>query len=321
MLNPVPVVLNVRQSFWFTLAVALLAPLTSAFAQPAQPTFNLDDLGVAVEEWARENLDENVLAALGGADRKRTDYLFKEFTSRLQSENVYDLAPLMDTATTLLPVLEGLEEAKPYASWLRTHLDYLLVSDELKRTAPSPQPGQTSPNPPADAQRTVWDQQLAKRPLPARAKTHVPRLKPIFSAQGTPPALVWLAEVESSFDPGARSPAGAVGMFQFMAPTARAQGLSLSPRDERLDPDKSARAAAKYLRYLYGRFGDWRLALAAYNAGETRVHNLLTRYKTRSYSVISTRLPAETQLYVPKIEATVGKREGVTLASLRLPPS
>ena len=108
-------------------------------------------------------------------------------------------------------------------------------------------------------------------------------------------------------------------MFQFMATTARAQGLSLAPRDDRLDPDKSARAAAKYLRYLYGRFGDWRLALAAYNAGETRVHNLLTRYKTRSYSVISTRLPAETQMYVPKVEATVGRREGVTLASLRMP--
>jgi membrane-bound lytic murein transglycosylase D len=267
------------------------------------------------------NLDENVLAALGGVDRKRTDYLFKEFTRRLQNEDVYDLAPLKETATALLPLLEGLEETKPYASWLRTHLDYVLVSDELKRTAPAPRPGHPLPNPPADAQRTVWDQQLDKRPLPARAQTYVPRLKPIFSAQGTPPALVWIAEVESSFDPGARSPAGALGMFQLMAPTARAQGLSLSPRDERLDPDKSARAAARYLRYLYGRFGDWRLALAAYNAGETRVHNLLTRYNTRSYSVISTRLPAETQLYVPKIEATVGKREGVTLAGLRFPTS
>jgi len=312
-------VLNVQQSFWFALAAALLATVSSAFAQPAQPAFSLDDLGVAVEEWARENLDESVLAALGGVDRKRADYLFKEFTRRLQKEDVYDLAPLKDTATGLLPVLEGFEETKPYASWLRTHLDYFLVSDELKRTAPAPQPGQPIPNPPSDKQRTVWDQQLDKRALPARAQTYVSRLRPIFNAQGTPPALVWLAEVESSFDPDARSPAGAVGMFQFMALTARAQGLALSPRDERLDPDKSARAAAKYLRYLYGRFGDWRLALAAYNAGETRVHTLLTRYKTRNYSVISTRLPAETQMYVPKIEATVGKREGITLASLRLP--
>lgn len=110
-------------------------------------------------------------------------------------------------------------------------------------------------------------------------------------------------------------------MFQFMAATAKGQGLSLSPRDERLDAEKSARAAAKYLRYLYGRFGDWRLALAAYNAGETRVNDLLTRQKRRSYSAIAARLPAETQLYVPKIEATLRKREGVSLGSLQLPRS
>ena len=309
--------LSGRRLFWFV--CALLMPASATLAQQEKSTFTLDDLGVAVEQWARENIDANLLAALNERDRKRSDYLFKEFSRRLQNENVYDLGPLKDTATVLLPVLDGFEDTKPYASWLRTHLDYLLVSDELKRKAPAARPGQPPANPPADAQRTVWDQQLDKRPLPARAQTYVPRLKPIFSAQGTPPALVWLAEVESSFDPGARSPAGAVGMFQFMAPTARAQGLSLSPSDERLDAEKSARAAAKYLRYLYGRFGDWRVALAAYNAGETRVHNLLTRYSTRSYSVISTRLPAETQMYVPKIEATLHKREGITLASLRLP--
>lgn len=311
--------LNVRRLFWFGFLAALPALAAADRAQQGN-TFTLDDLGLAVEQWARENIDPGLLAALSEPDRKRSDYLFKEFTRRLQNESLYDLAPLKDTATALLPVLDGFEETRPYASWLRTHLDYLVVSDEFKRRAPTPRPGQPQRNPPADAQRTVWDQQLEKRPLPARAQTYVPRLKPIFASQGAPPALVWLAEVESSFDPAARSPAGAVGMFQFMAPTARAQGLSLSPRDERLDPDKSAGAAAKYLRYLYGRFGDWRLALAAYNAGETRVHNLLRTYKTHSYSVISTRLPAETQMYVPKIEATIGKREGVTLASLRVPP-
>jgi len=299
----------------------MVTPVGTVFAQQQAETFSLDDLDVAVEQWARENIDPNVLAVLAEPDRKRTGDLFKEFTLRLQNENVYDLAALKDTATALLPLLDQFEESRPYASWLRTHLDYLQVSDELKRKAPATQPGQPVTNPPADAQRTVWDRQLDKRPLPARAQTYVPRLRPVFAAEGTPPALMWLAEVESSFDPTARSPAGAVGMFQFMPVTARARGLSLFPRDERFDPDKSARAAAKYLRYLYGRFGDWRLALAAYNAGETRVHNLLTRYNTRSYSVISGRLPAETQMYVPKIEALIGKREGVTLASLRLPGS
>ena len=97
--------------------------------------------------------------------------------------------------------------------------------------------------------------------------------------------------------------------------------MTLAPHDERLDAEKSARAAAKYLRYLYQRFGDWRLALAAYNAGETRVANLLTRYGTRNYLTIAARLPAETQMYVPEVEATLRKREGLTLSTLELPKS
>jgi membrane-bound lytic murein transglycosylase D len=289
--------------------VALVLAKTLAVAQE-EPAFRLDDIVSGIEEWARENIDEEVLNALGGLDRERTRSLFEELNRRLQSDNVYDVGALKDTATALLPVLDGLEETKPYASWLRTHLDYLEVSDELRRKHRNPTP---------EGQGPVWEKQMQERPLPGRAQSYVPRLKPIFKAQGTPVALVWLGEVESSFDPSARSPAGAVGMFQFMPATARSQGLSLSPRDERLDADKSARAAAKYLRYLYRRFGDWRLALAAYNAGETRVNNLLSRHQTRSYSKIAVRLPAETQMYVPKMEATIRKREGLSLTSLTIP--
>jgi membrane-bound lytic murein transglycosylase D len=143
-------------------------------------------------------------------------------------------------------------------------------------------------------------------------------LKKVFWKEQVPPELVWIAEVESSFDSRARSPVGAVGMFQLMPATARRLGLSTWPRDERFDAHKSARAAGSYLRYLHGRFGEWRLALAAYNAGEGRVDNLLKRYKTRKFEIIAPRLPAETQMYVPKIEATLRKREGRDLAGLRL---
>ena len=101
--------------------------------------------------------------------------------------------------------------------------------------------------------------------------------------------------------------------------TARSLNLSISLPDERLQPEKSARAAAKYLRRLYGRFGDWRLALAAYNAGETRVENLLRQEKGRTFDAIAARLPAETQMFVPKVEATLRKREGLTLAELKMP--
>ena len=268
-----------------------------------------------VETWMRDNLNEDVLHILNQVDRDRVRELFTELNRSLGNDNVYDLAPLKEAASYLQPLLEQFEETRPYASWLKTHLDYLDVADELKRKGPAT----SRPNPTPESQRAAWDKRLERRARPARAEKYVSQLKPLFVAQGVPSALVWMAEVESSFDPAARSPAGAVGMFQLMPATARSLGIAISPTDERLDPDKSARAAARYVRYLYGRFKDWRLALAAYNCGETRVQTLLSRHKTHSFAAIATRLPAETQMYIPKLEATLYKREGITLTGLRLP--
>ena len=96
-----------------------------------------------------------------------------------------------------------------------------------------------------------------------------------------------------------------------MPATARDFDLSVGLlRDERLDAEKSARAAAKYLRRLHARFGDWRLAFAAYNAGENRVAELLKKHQAKTFDDISRHLPLETQMYVPKLEATLKKREG-----------
>ena len=140
-------------------------------------------------------------------------------------------------------------------------------------------------------------------------------------AQKVPAALVWIAEVESSFDPRARSPEGAAGLFQLMPDTAKRYGLRVRPFDQRLKPDQSARAAAQYLHYLHSHFKDWRLALAAYNAGEGTVDKLLRHRKTRTFDAIATRLPAETQMYVPKVEGTLRKREGLALSELKIPKS
>ena len=104
-----------------------------------------------------------------------------------------------------------------------------------------------------------------------------------------------------------------------MPTTARTFKLSARPQDERLQPEKNARAAAQYLRSLHSRFGDWRLALAAYNAGETRVNNLLKQYNSRTFDAIAQRLPAETQMFVPKVEATLREREGRALVDLKSP--
>jgi membrane-bound lytic murein transglycosylase D len=168
-------------------------------------------------------------------------------------------------------------------------------------------------------QRSIWIRELAARPLPPNAKTYLPKLKEVFISEKVPPQLAWLAGVESSFEPKARSPSGAAGMFQLMPATARIEHLSLWPFDERYQPEKSARAAARYLRQLHNHYGDWPLALAAYNVGEGRVDKLLKDHKARSFDAIARWLPAETQMYVPKVEATIYQREGLALADLKTP--
>ena len=164
--------------------------------------------------------------------------------------------------------------------------------------------------------KQVWLRKLANRPAPARAAALLPDLKRAFRAEGVPPEFVWQAEAESTFNPAARSPAGAVGLYQFMPATAQQFGLSLSPVDERLDAAKNARAAAKYLKALHARFGDWPLAFAAYNCGEGRVSKILRAQNGKTFDDIHDKLPAETRMYVPKIAALVRLRENADLEAL-----
>lgn len=285
-----------------------------------------DDLMESVQQWAEENLDDSVLNALKQVDQDRVRAFFTQLQGQFEGTNVYHLVALKETASQVLPVLQQFEETEPLAAWLQTHLDYLETAEELQRrvTVTPVKPGASLilPSPTPQLERSVWNKTLEKRPLPPFAKNYVPQLKQVFVAEGTPAELVWVAEVESSFNPKARSPAGAAGLFQLMPSAARSLGLSTSwLGDERLQPEKSARAAAKHLRHLHSHFGDWRLALAAYNAGQARVDNLLKKSKSRSFDAIAHRLPAETQMYVPKVEATLHRREGLTLADLKVPKS
>lgn len=276
-----------------------------------------DDLMSSVEQWAQENLDDSVLEALKQVDRDKVRAFCNDLQQQFQGTNVYALGPLKETATQLIPVLQQFEETEPFAVWLQTHIDYLDTANELQKqvTVTPAEPGSAIPLP--ERERTVWTKNLVKRPLPPLAQAYSAQLKRIFTAEGVPPELIWVAEVESSFNPKARSPAGAAGLFQLMPVTAHDQGLSSWPWDERYQPDKSAQAAAKYLRSLHKHFGDWRLSLAAYNAGVGRVDNLLKKRKATSFDAIASRLPAETQMFVPKVEATVFRREGRTLAELK----
>ena len=302
--------------------VLLLAGSPVAWAQDDMVT--MPDIIQGVQQFARDNLDTNVLNALPTADDRVVRQFFRDVQQRFQGDYVVDTAALRQTAQTVLPLLESSEETQPYAAWLKARMDYLDVADEIRLTIPPPavetnQPPRPVPNPPPQKERELWVKKVSVDPWPASANEYVPELKPIFAAQKIPPELVWVAEVESSFDRRARSPAGAAGLFQLMPDTAKRFGLSLWPRDQRYQPEPSATASAQYLKYLHDRFKDWRLALAAYNAGEGTVRKLLDRYKTDNYDAIAEHLPAETQMYVPRIEAVLQQREGANLEQLSEP--
>jgi membrane-bound lytic murein transglycosylase D len=306
----------------FVMLVLFLAG--SAAVRADDPTVTMPDLIQGAEQWAQENLDTNVLNAVSEADEQAMQQFFYEVQRRFQGDYVVDIAPLREMAHTLLPLLESHEATQPYAAWLKAQMDYLDVADEIRLTIPPPNvetnpPPPPVPNPPPEKEREIWVRKVSPAPWPSLAKEYVPELKPIFTAQKIPPELVWVAGVESGFDPRALSPAGAAGMFQLMPDTARRFGLSSWPRDQRFQPEPSAAASAQYLKYLYDRFHDWRLALAAYNAGEGTVQKLLDRYKTDSYDAIAEHLPAETQMYVPRVEATLWQREGAKLEQLSAP--
>ncbi len=295
-------------------AVSVLIAPFIASAQNDPDTF--DSLVQSAEQWARENLDDDALRALEQVDREKVRRVFEEIQKQFQGEYVLDLGALQDTAKAILPILEKYEETRPYALWLKSHMDYLEVAEQLRRASPPPQikPGKPPPvNPSATVEREIWVKKVGRSPWPPAARKYVQQLKPIFAAQSIPEELVWVAEVESSFDPRARSPQGAAGLYQLMPATAKRFGLRVQPFDQRLKPEQSAQAAAKYLHYLHRHYKDWRLALAAYNAGEGTVDKLLAKRKAKSFDAISTRLPAETQMFVPRVEAVILRREGLKL--------
>jgi membrane-bound lytic murein transglycosylase D len=132
-----------------------------------------------------------------------------------------------------------------------------------------------------------------------------------LDAKGMPRELIYLALIESNFNPTARSRVQAVGLWQFMSGTARQFGLTVGRNmDERKNPAKATDAALTYLGELHDRFGSWYLAAAAYNSGQGTVSRALrtvtgkTKGTDADFFRILPQLPRETQDYVPKLIAS-----------------
>ena len=136
----------------------------------------------------------------------------------------------------------------------------------------------------------------------------VPRVERILAEHGIPPELSAVPAVESKYDLYARGSHGELGMWQLRPATARRFGIEVNRRrDERSHVDQSTRAAARYLAFLYARYGDWPLSLAAYNAGEGRVDRALASRPGATFWELAERgaLPPISRDYVPKILAVV----------------
>jgi hypothetical protein len=140
----------------------------------------------------------------------------------------------------------------------------------------------------------------------ARLASYRPMMAQVFREEGVPEWLLSVGFVESTYNTGAHSPKAAHGIWQFIPGTGDRYGLKRTAwTDERGNPEKSTRAAARYLRDLHALFGDWLLAVAAYNTGENRVATVMHRTGIRDFWSLAERglLPQETINYVPAVLA------------------
>ena len=188
---------------------------------------------------------------------------------------------------------------------------------------PSPSPPLSAPPPsvtdrsgrlpcPPDERIDGWERRVRSDPWIqaslARGERYLPRLRAILAREGLPPSLALLPAVESGFDPHARGRYGELGLWQLRRPTARRFGLVVTARrDERLEPERATEAAARYLGALRQRYGEWPLALAAYNAGERRIDRALEREPNATFWELADhgRVPRTSRNFVSRFMALV----------------
>ena len=254
---------------------------------------------------AKQNFDNAFNALLGSnLDVRSDDRLGKEFNRIVEGINHLDIgarsdseaaqqsepAPI-DETNGITPAADPNVKAKAQAEIKSTHSDLpLMMTDQVA--------GYISYF--SNRGRGQFERALA------RSGRYREMMLPILKEEGVPQDLIYLAQAESGFHALAVSRAGARGIWQFMGSRARGYGLSHSMWvDDRQDPEKSTRAAARHLKDLYNEFGDWYLAMAAYNSGPGTVQAAVRRTGYADFWELYRRnvLPKETRNYVPIILA------------------
>ena len=291
-------------------------------AVPAAPPPNTAELYQLGQRLFDQLAPPEIKARFEFPTKEQWDAFGVRLQRALENDSLEELAAYGPEARAALTALRTLPGYEDLADWLEQRIDE--IEGARQATAgpslhPLPVPTPGIPLAPALPYYDLWLSRVHGRPLPARSAELMPKLRTAFAAEGVPAELAWLAEAESSLNPAARSPAGAKGLFQFMPDTAHSLGLGTFMPDERTNPDKSAHAAARYLRTLHARFGSWPLVLAAYNAGEGRVSRALTARHAKTFAGIASALPAETRMYVPKVCALIATRANVPPERIPVP--
>jgi membrane-bound lytic murein transglycosylase D len=305
------------------LAAVTAAAAAGADPQPAAPTADSDDLYKLGQQLFDQYAPPEIKQQYEFPSKDQWDQFAARLQKALDNNSLQDLAQFEPEARAALAALKAIPGYEDYARWLAMRIDEIEAAKQAValRSPAAPPASEEGRAPSPIPLYNLWLGRVRGRPVPGDAAELMPRLRAAFTAEGVPADLAWIAEAESTLDPGARSPSGAKGLFQLMPETARNLGLSTFFPDERTDPDKSARASARYLRSLYGAFGSWPLALAAYNAGEGRLRRIMASRGAVDFAGAAPSLPSQTRMYVPKVLALVDVRTGTPPEDLPPPAS
>ena len=290
-------------------SVAELIALSNRHFEAAQR-----ELKAGRQAAARTEFNRAVEVVVESPHGARTEPRVREHLDRL-------LERISIAESAVVAQADTFQEKKPEAP----PLEQLLTIPPSEKPAPTPSTTETVAE---DLSETTYDIDIPLNPRVLsyvelfngrlkgylqdglnRGAPYLPMIQEVFRSEGVPLDLAYVPLIESAFKTNAVSRAKAKGMWQFMRGTALENGLKHDWYiDERADPEKATRAAAKYLKTLYGMFGDWHLALASYNGGPGRIQRAMKRSGKDDFwtlTATSRYLPRETREYVPLILAAV----------------
>ncbi len=285
-------------------AIAAIQNEAESYYDFGEAAYRRGEFATADDRFQRA-LDVYLNASVAEEDREALRTSFNELFNRIHALGFEGLVPVTNDLVSLDD-----EELRPPSEEdlanLRSRLE--IEPMELPKFAievPSP----------LENERVAWalayltgDRKEVIEEGLSRATRYMPMIEETFDEVGVPRELAWSALIESLFKTGAYSRAAAVGMWQFVSGTARLYDMEVGSNvDERIDPVRSTRMAAIYMKDLYAEFGDWALVMAAYNAGKGRVGRAMQRTGHDDFWSLSEAraIPRETRDHVPKIYAAM----------------